>query len=95
MKKIDNYICTNQPKKVTVYPTLVYVCESYELKTLERKIKNKDGIEQIETTNFYVCSITVYEISEYIDKLQQENEALNAQTTELQLALCEVYEMML
>lgn len=93
MKRIDNYICTKKPQDVAVYPTLVYVCEKCELQTVEFETNNGSG--QVKTKDLFVCSMAIYEIPEYIDKLRKENEALNAQTTELQLALCEVYEMML
>ena len=96
MKVLNNVIYDRQPLKVTVYPTCVYVCDSCEPVTIESKIKDKqNGDEKVISKNAYKCQVTVYEIPEYIDKLQQENEMLNAQTTELQLALCEVYEMML
>lgn len=92
MKKIID-IFDNEPKKISIYPTSVYVCESCEAVDVQIPGKGRDGKKII--VKKYKCQMTIYEIPEYIDKLQQENEALNAQTTELQLALCEVYEMML
>lgn len=91
MKKINDVLYNDKPQKVSVYPSSVYVCESCEAVEIQIPVK---GGEKKPITK-YKCQMTIYEIPEYIDKLQQENEALNAQTTELQLALCEVYEMML
>lgn len=93
MKKLNDVLFNDKPNKVSVCPTSVYVCESCEAVEIQVPANAKDG-EKIAVIK-YKCQVTVYEIPEYIDKLQQENEALNAQTTELQLALCEVYEMML
>lgn len=95
MKILNDVYFDREPKKVSVYPTSVYVCSSCELVDLQIERKKQDGQSEFEANKKYKCQMIVYEISEYIDKLQQENEALNAQTTELQLALCEVYEMML
>lgn len=95
MKKINVIYFDKEPKKVSVYPTSVYVCESCELVDLHIERKKRDGSVDVEIIKKYKCQMAIYDIPEYIDKLQQENAVLGAQTTELQLALCEVYEMML
>lgn len=95
MKVLENVYYNNEPKKVSVYPSSVYVCESCEAVKIPVKLKQQDVLAGQKEVVKYKCKMSVYTIPEYIDKLQQENEALDAQTTELQLALCEVYEMML
>ena len=48
-----------------------------------------------ETRIEYEYDITEYTKDEYIEKLAKDNEELNTELTDAQLALCELYELML
>lgn len=78
----------NKPEDVVVYPNSVYVVKSCE----EVQVIDKpEGTTQTK----YKCDVEVYEITEYIDVIQKENTLLNNQVTEAQIALVEVYELIL
>lgn len=78
----------NKPENVVVYPSSVYVVKSCE------EIQVTDEPEGTIRTK-YKCDVEVYEIVEYIDVIQKENTSLNNQVTEAQIALVEIYELIL
>lgn len=47
-----------------------------------------------ETRIEYEYDVTEYTKDEYIEKLAKDNEELNTELTDAQLALCELYELM-
>lgn len=102
MKIITGIIYDDKPKDVVVYPSSVYVltsCEEIEDKQEIDKVDDEGNVIEGETEVVifvkYRCDVEIYSLPEYINKLQLENASLNNQIIELQLALTEVYEMII
>lgn len=72
------------PPAVDVKETLVFVAENVEAETIEQE----DG----STITGYVFDYYAYDKNEYIKMISEKNEDLEAQLTDTQLALCEIYE---
>ena len=88
MRLETGVIFDNKPEDVVVYPNSVYVVKLCE----EIQVMNEpEGAIQTK----YQCDVEIYEIAEYIDVIQKENTLLNNQVTEAQIALVEVYELIL
>ena len=68
---------------------------------LETKVLVNTNITPIEiifdeeTRIEYEYDVTEYTKDEYIEKIAKDNEELNTELTDAQLALCELYEMLL
>lgn len=68
---------------------------------LETKVLVNTNVLPIEITfdedtrTEYEYDVTEYSKDEYIEKLAKDNEELNTELTDAQLALCELYEMLL
>lgn len=77
---------TVSPENVVVDESSVWVAE--DIQTVEEIL---DG----ETRTEYEYSLTQYSKDEYIRVLIETNATLEAQVTDTQLALCEVYELLL
>lgn len=78
------YGSTQQAQPLVVGKTIVYV--HTDIKPVERDgkiIKNLFSYDEIQYTK-----------DEYIQLMAEENERLNNELTDTQLALCEVYEML-
>lgn len=75
---------TEIPPAVDVKETLVFVAENVEEETIEQE----DG----STITGYVFDYYAYDKNEYIKMISEKNEDLEAQLTDTQLALCEIYE---
>ena len=88
MRLETGVIFDNKPEDVVVYPSSVYVVKSRE----EIQVVDEFGGA---TQTKYQCDVEVYDIVEYIDVIQKENTSLNSQITEAQLALVEIYELLL
>lgn len=88
MQLIKDAIYDLKPENVMVCPTSVMVIKSCE------EVQFEDKIFGITATKFK-CDVEVYEVHEYIDKLRIENANLDAQLTQTQVGLVEVYETIL
>lgn len=88
MIKYTDVIYDEKPKEITVDDTVVYVIKSCE----EVEIKDElIGASYIK----YKCDVEEYSTSEYIDILHKSTALLNSQMDDAQIALTEVFEMML
>ena len=88
MRLIKDVMYDAEPEKVTVYPTSVVVvktCKEVEVRDEQSK----------ETQTKFQCDVEMYDVSEYIDMIQKDNSSLNQQVTDCQVALAEVYELVL
>lgn len=92
MQLIKDVIYDAQPQTVTTYPSVVYVIKTCTPIQVEEE--TSDG-KKPKTVTKYQCDVEVYEPTEYIGKLQEQNGELEAQMTQTQVALTEVYELLL
>lgn len=88
MKLMTGVMYDERPEDVVVYPTSVMVAKSCEEVQLEDEISGT-------TITKFKCDVEVYKVHEYIDKLRVENANLDAQVTQTQVGLVEVYETLL
>lgn len=88
MQKLHDVMCDQKPEEVVVYPTSVMVLVSCE------EVEVEDEMSGSKSTK-YKCDIEQYDVDEYIDKLQKVVADQDSQMTQTQLALVEVYEMLL
>lgn len=88
MKLLTGIMYDERPEDVVVYPTSVMVAKSCE----EVQVENENS-GTISTK--FKCDVEVYEVYEYINKLRIENANLDAQVTQTQIGLVEVYETIL
>lgn len=88
MQKLHDIIYDAKPATVTVYDTSVMVV------TACTEVEVTDEMSGTTSTK-WKCEVDQYTNAEYIDILQQANADLSKQSTSLQLAMVEVYEMLL
>lgn len=88
MQKLLDVMYDEKPEDVVVYPTSVMV-------VTECKEVEVEDTETGETSTKYQCTVERYGTTEYIGKLQQTIAEQDAQMTQTQIALTEVYEMLL
>lgn len=74
------------PVPIEVLETKVFVYSDI----VESEIETEEG-----TLTDYCFTMTEYSKDEYITKLSNENNDLSFQLTDAQLALCDLYEMIL
>lgn len=79
------------------YGTVYSSVKPEKIKIDDFSVWVSEGItEQVtEDETLYVFNQKRYTKDEYICVLREENDALNNQLTDTQLALCELYEMMI
>ena len=87
MQLLNDVMYDARPESVTVYPSCVDVLTSCAEVQVEDEMSKEKQVK-------YKCDIERYDVHEYIDKLQKDNASLNQQTTDTQIALCDVYEML-
>ena len=90
MKYFENVRSTTKPLKKVIDEYSVYVNTDVK----EVLVTRGQG-EWKRTITEYEYNQTQYTKDEYIKLIDDKNEALEAEMTDTQLALCEVYEMML
>lgn len=85
MKIYNNVQSTVRPQPFQVNPYKIILAQDIE----EREIQNEMSEE---TTIMFFYTQIEYDKDEYIEELKKQNEELNSEITDLQLALCEIYE---
>lgn len=85
MKIYNNVQSTVRPQSFQINPYKVILTQDVE----EREIQNE--IDEETTLMFFYTQIE-YDKDEYIEELKKQNEELNSEITDMQLALCEIYE---
>lgn len=86
MKDLGTVQSTVKPDPVDVRDTVVFVASDIKEITVESPDYGDSHTE-------YEYALKQYETAEYIHLLQENNESLEQQTTDAQLALCDLYEM--
>ena len=90
MKYFENVHSMTKPLNKVIDEYSVYINTDIKEVTVEH------GVEPWKTTcTEYEFNQTQYTKDEYIKLIDDRNEELEAQVTDTQLALCEVYELML
>lgn len=77
-----------QAVKLVVGPDTVYVHTDIQAKEVQDRVTG-------ETRTEYTYHEVQYDKDEYIKLMAEQNEKLEGQITDTQLALCEAYEMMM
>lgn len=86
MKSYGKTRSTDAPLKVEVTASKVFVASNIEEVTVE----DEQG-----TRIEFQYDLTEYEKDEYIKMMDDRNETTEAELTDVQLALCDVYELIL
>lgn len=89
MQKLYNVEFDHKPNEVEVYKTGVDVVTRCE------EVVKPDDMSEGGTRTVWMCDLDRYESDEYIKYQMAQNKALEKQISDTQLALCDVYEMML
>lgn len=76
-----------QPKEVEIDDFSVWVAS--DIKTIK-----EDDLEENQGFSGYEYKLIQYDKDEYIKMISEKNKSLEAQITDTQVALCEVYELM-
>lgn len=76
-----------QPKEVEIDDFSVWVAS--DIKSIK-----EDDSEESQGFSGYEYKLIQYDKDEYIKLISEKNESLEAQITDTQVALCEVYELM-
>ena len=87
MKEYGKVRSTEQPEQKVIDEFSVWIAENITPVT-EPGTDEQPGFEGYEYT------LTQYDKDEYIRMIDEKNAALEVQVTDTQLALCEVYELM-
>ena len=86
MKDLGTVQSTVKPSEVDIKETKVFVASDIT------EVK-EDGIDGQQGFEGYTYNLKEYDKDEYIQSLQDKNTELEDETTQLQVALTEVYEM--
>lgn len=86
MKIYKDVHSSTMPVPIEVLETKVFIYSDI----VESEIETEEG-----TMTDYSFTMTEYSKDEYIAKLSDENDSLSFQLTDAQLALCDLYEMIL
>ena len=87
MKEYGKVRSTEQPEKKVIDEFSVWIAENIT-PVSEAGTDEQPGFEG------YEYDLTQYDKDEYIKMIDDKNASLEAQVTDTQLALCEVYELM-
>ena len=87
MKDLGIVQSTERPSDVDIRETKVFVASDIK----EVKEEGTDGQPGFEG---YSYNLVEYDKDEYIQMIQDKNTALEDETTAIQMALCDVYEML-
>lgn len=86
MKNLGTVYSAVEPKPIEVLETKVFVAS--DIRIIDREVE--DG-----TIQEYEYTLTEYDKDEYIHLMAERNTALDSQLVDTQLALVDVYEMIL
>lgn len=78
----------------TIEPKAVEITESKVFVASEVTPLNDPGTDEQPGFNGYSFNLVEYDKDEYIQMIQERNSALEDETTAIQMALCDVYEML-
>ena len=78
----------------TIEPKAVEITESKVFVASEVTPLNDPGTGEQPGFNGYSFNLVEYDKDEYIQMIQERNSALEDETTAIQMALCDVYEML-
>lgn len=87
MKDLGIVQSTVKPSEVDIKDTKVFIASDIK----EVKEEGTDGQPGFEG---YSYNLVEYDKDEYIQMIQERNSALEDETTAIQMALCDVYEML-
>lgn len=87
MKDLGIVQSTVKPSEVDIKDTKVFIASDIK----EVKEEGTDGRPGFEG---YSYNLKEYDKDEYIQMIQEQNTALENETTAIQMALCDVYEML-
>lgn len=87
MKDLGIVQSTVKPSEVDIKDTKVFIASDIK----EVKEEGTDGQPGFEG---YSYNLVEYDKDEYIQMIQDKNTALEDETTAIQMALCDVYEML-
>lgn len=87
MKNLGIVQSTVKPSEVDIKDTKVFIASDIK----EVKEEGTDGQPGFEG---YSYNLVEYDKDEYIQMIQDKNTALEDETTAIQMALCDVYEML-
>ena len=87
MKDLGIVQSTVKPSEVDIKDTKVFIASDIK----EVKEEGTDGQPGF---NGYSYNLVEYDKDEYIQMIQEKNTALEDETTAIQMALCDVYEML-
>lgn len=87
MKDLGIVQSTLKPSEVDIKDTKVFIASDIK----EVKEEGTDGHPGFEG---YSYNLKEYDKDEYIQMIQEQNTALENETTAIQMALCDVYEML-
>lgn len=87
MKDLGIVQSTVKPSEVDIKDTKVFIASDIK----EVKEEGTDGQPGFEG---YSYNLKEYDKDEYIQMIQERNSALEDETTAIQMALCDVYEML-
>lgn len=88
MRVIRDVMYDEKPEQVTVFPTSVDVLVSAELIEMHDDMTGDDYTK-------WKCTVNRYETGEYIENLQNANDALEVELTSTQVAVAECYELII
>lgn len=88
MQRLRNIEFDHKPNDIEVYKTAVDVVTRCEEKQVEDQMTG-------EVRTVWECDLDRYESDEYIKYQMGQYKALEQQLTDTQMALCDVYEMLM
>ncbi len=88
MKEYGRQRSVIKPQEIEITETKVFLYSNV-------KLIEEQGAEDQPGFTGYEFDLVEYEKDEYIELQAEKNKALETQMTDTQIALCEVYEMML
>lgn len=87
MKDLGIVQSTVKPSEVDIKDTKVFIASDI------KEVK-EEGTDEQPGFNGYSFNLVEYDKDEYIQMIQERNSALEDETTAIQMALCDVYEML-
>lgn len=90
MKELGTQTSTVKPKEVEIYETVVFVASN-----ITEITKNTGFAESNQEFHGWQFDLVEYDKNEYIQLLQERNVALSTQLDDTQIALCDIYEMLI
>lgn len=85
MKIYHNVQSTVRPQPFQINPYKVIITKDVEEKEIQNEMDEK-------TTTMFFYTLIEYNKDEYIVELKNKNDNLESEITDMQLAICEIYE---